>query len=60
VDKKKVAAVMGGVMRYIQEEEAKGAAAAPPAPRAAQSPWAASGRQETMQMSLLLQLRVLR
>jgi hypothetical protein len=60
-----LAAISGGIAAYIAAEEAAGqaaaqvaAAAGPPGPPI--SLWALAGRQEAMQMRLLMQRRSLR
>jgi NADPH-dependent ferric siderophore reductase len=66
VRNKKVVAALGAVYRYVREQEELqlAMAAAEQQPRtpagAAVSFWAASGRQATMEMRRLLQLRFMR
>ncbi len=61
MDKKKVAAAVGGVMQYLKtEEEALAAAqmaAQAPQPAPALNLWGLSGRQASMQMRSLMQMR---
>ncbi|MFH1887723.1 MAG: hypothetical protein ABIM40_13600 [Pseudomonadota bacterium] len=57
MDKKKVAAAVGGVMRYMADQEI----AAPPAPApvpVAVNLWGLAGRQQIMMMRNLLQMRL--
>jgi hypothetical protein len=66
VDKKVVAAIAGALGLYFQEEQRAAAAmqqmqpapAPPPAP--AQSPWAMAGRQASMEMRRMWQMRLVR
>ncbi|MBI9074681.1 MAG: hypothetical protein JEZ02_04645 [Desulfatibacillum sp.] len=57
MDKKKIAAAIGGVMQYLKtEEEAR--ACAPQAPQHEKpNLWGLSGRQASMQMRNLMQMR---
>ncbi|ACL05468.1 conserved hypothetical protein [Desulfatibacillum aliphaticivorans] len=57
MDKKKVAAAIGGVMQYLKtEEEALAAAAQAPKPERVNY-WGMAGRQASMQMRTLMQMR---
>jgi hypothetical protein len=66
VDRKVAAAIAGALGLYFQEEQRAAAAmqqlpaapAAPPAP--AQSPWAMAGRQASMEMRRMWQMRLVR
>ncbi len=58
MDKKKVAAAVGGVMQYLKtEEEARAAAIQAPPPPPKLNLWGLSGRQASMQMRTLMQMR---
>ncbi len=56
MDKKKVAAAVGGVMEYLKAEEQAQAVAQVPAPPALNL-WGLSGRQASMQLRTLMQMR---
>ncbi len=64
INPKILAAISGGIASYIADEEAASQAAAMPLAAAAPGPpislWALAGRQQAMQMRMLMQRRSLR
>jgi len=58
MDRKKLAAAVGGVMEYLKEREPACAPAVPAPAATAVNLWGLSGRQQIMMMGNLLQMRL--